>query len=64
MNSILRTIELTTYMLAPALVGQLFSFVGYVWTGIIIACWNLVSVCIEYLLLELIYRYLYLRVFF
>lgn len=56
MNSILRTIELTTYMLAPALVGQLFSFVGYVWTGIIIACWNLVSVCIEYLLLELIYR--------
>eukprot|EP00094_Tigriopus_californicus_P010640 TCALIF_10264-PA protein Name:"Similar to SLC40A1 Solute carrier family 40 member 1 (Homo sapiens)" AED:0.13 eAED:0.13 QI:0/0/0/0.85/1/1/7/0/485 len=56
MNSILRTIELTTYMLAPALVGQLFTFVGYVWTGVIIACWNLVSVCIEYLLLELIYR--------
>merc|ERR1719158_2616569 len=56
MNSILRTIELTTYMLAPAVAGQLFTFFGFGYTGIIIAGWNLVSVCLEYLLLALIYK--------
>ena len=56
MNSILRTIELSTHMLAPILVGQLFTFLGYGWTGIFIAVWNLISVCVEYTLLELIYR--------
>ena len=56
MNSILRTIELTTYMLAPAAAGQLFTFFGFGYTGIIIAGWNIVSVCLEYLLLSLIYR--------
>jgi len=56
MNSILRTIELTTYMLAPAAAGQLFTFFGFGLTGVIIASWNIVSVCMEYLLLALIYR--------
>merc|ERR1719315_539117 len=56
MNSILRTIELTTYMLAPAAAGQLFTFCGFGLTGLIIAGWNIVSVCLEYLLLALIYR--------
>jgi len=56
MNSILRTIELTTYMLAPAAAGQLFTFFGFGYTGIIIAGWNIVSVCLEYLLLALIYK--------
>ena len=56
MNSILRTIELTTYMLAPTLSGQLFTFIGYIWRGIFIAVWNLVSVCCEYYLLNGIYR--------
>eukprot|EP00095_Tigriopus_kingsejongensis_P004583 snap_masked-scaffold715_size107919-processed-gene-0.5 protein:Tk04583 transcript:snap_masked-scaffold715_size107919-processed-gene-0.5-mRNA-1 annotation:"putative ferroportin" len=56
MNSVLRTIELTTYMLAPAMAGQLFTFVGYVWTGVVIAGWNVGSVCFEYTLLELIYK--------
>ena len=55
-NSVLRSIELTTYMVAPALGGFLFSFVGYVWTGVAIAGWNIVSVCVEYTLLELIYK--------
>merc|ERR1719210_728626 len=56
MNSILRTIELTTYMLAPAAAGQLFTFCGFGYTGIIIAGWNIISVVIEYVLLALIYR--------
>jgi len=56
MNSILRTIELTTYMLAPAAAGLLFTHLGFVVTGIVIAAWNIVSVSLEYLLLLLIYR--------
>jgi len=56
MNSILRTIELTTYMLAPAAAGQLFTYLGFVLTGVFIAAWNVVSVCLEYLLLVMIYR--------
>merc|ERR1719219_1275176 len=56
MNSILRTIELTTYMLAPAVAGQLFTYLGFVLTGVLIAAWNIVSVSLEYLLLVLIYR--------
>merc|ERR1719427_1588283 len=56
MNSILRTIELTTYMLAPAAAGQLFTFCGFGLTGLIIAGWNIISVCLEYLLLALIYK--------
>jgi len=56
MNSILRTIELVTYLLAPAAVGQLFTFSGFGTTGILIAGWNVGSMCLEYLLLALIYR--------
>jgi len=56
MNSILRTIELITYMVAPAVAGQLFTFLGFGFTGIFIALWNIVSVMLEYLLLHLIYN--------
>jgi len=56
MNSILRTIELTTYMLAPAAGGFLFSYIGDRGTGIFIAAWNIVSVCLEYLLLIQIFK--------
>jgi len=56
MNSILRTIELTTYMLAPVISGQLFYFIGYIWTGVFIAGWNILSVVCEYALLNGIYR--------
>merc|ERR1719443_378899 len=56
MNSILRTIELTTYMLAPAAGGFLFTVIGDIGTGIFIASWNIVSVVLEFLLLVLIYR--------
>merc|ERR1719315_261186 len=43
-------------MLAPAVAGQLFTFFGFGYTGIIIAGWNIVSVCLEYLFLALIYK--------
>lgn len=56
MNSVLRTIELTTYMVAPALAGQLFSHLGYFYTGIFIGAWNVASVAVEYTLLCLIYK--------
>jgi len=56
MNSILRTIELTTYMLAPAAGGLLLDYIGYIGTGIFIAVWNIVSVFLEFTLLILIYR--------
>ena len=52
MNSVLRTIELTTYIVAPIVVGQLFHFAGYIFTGFFIAGWNVVSVALEYLLLN------------
>jgi len=55
MNSMLRTIELTTYMLAPVISGQLFYFIGYIWTGVFIAGWNILSVICEYALLNGIY---------
>jgi len=56
MNSVLRTIGLTTLILAPVAAGQLFSLTGYVWTGVVVAAWNLASVGLEYTLLHLIYR--------
>merc|ERR1712013_109116 len=56
MNSILRTIELTTYAIAPAVAGCLFTLLGFGLTGLVIAAWNVVSVCLEYCLLSRIYR--------
>merc|ERR1719229_636776 len=56
MNSVLRTVGLTTFILAPVAAGQLFSLAGHVWTGVAVAAWNLASVGLEYTLLHLIYR--------
>merc|ERR1719209_2268122 len=56
MNSILRTIELTTYAIAPAVAGCLFTILGFGLTGLLIAGWNVLSVCLEYWLLARIYR--------
>jgi len=56
MNSILRTIELTTYAIAPAVAGCLFTILGFGLTGLVIAGWNVLSVCLEYCLLARIYR--------
>ena len=43
-------------MLAPAISGQLFYFIGYIWTGVFIAAWNVLSVVCEYALLQGIYN--------
>ena len=43
-------------MLAPVIAGQLFYFIGYMWTGIFIAIWNILSVICEYGLLNGIYH--------
>jgi len=56
MNSILRTIELTTYAIAPAVAGCLFTILGFGLTGLVIAGWNVLSVCLEYYLLARIYK--------
>ena len=56
MNSILRTIELTTYAIAPAVAGCLFTILGFGLTGLLIAGWNVLSVCLEYCLLARLYR--------
>jgi hypothetical protein len=42
-------------MLAPVISGQLFYFIGYMWTGVFIAGWNILSVICEYTLLSGIY---------
>ena len=57
MNSVLRTLDLTTNMVAPAVTGQLFHFLGHAWTAAFIAGWNLVSMAVEYALLDNIYRW-------
>ena len=44
-------------MLAPIIGGLLFDFVGYPFSALFIASWNLVSVVVEYMLLILIYRF-------
>ena len=56
MNSVLRTISLTSQMAAPFFCGALMDLLGYKWTGLFIAAWNVASVLAEYTLLELIYR--------
>ena len=43
-------------MISPAVAGQLFTFLGFGWTGVFILVWNLVSVCLEYFLLAKIYK--------
>ena len=55
MNSILRTIELTTTMLAPIILGQLLDYIDYIWTGAFIAGSSMLSFAGEYFLLNGIY---------
>ncbi len=56
MNAVFRTIDLTCFILAPAILGIFYDFVGSDVTGYLIAGWNLVSVVIEYSLLVKIYK--------
>jgi len=56
MNATMRTIDLTTFILAPILVGQIFTYGSHIIGAIFIACWNIVSGVFEYTLLIIIYR--------
>ena len=51
----MRTIDLSTKMLAPVLVGFIMSNFGMVAGGIFIAMWNILSMVVEYCLLYNIY---------
>ena len=51
-NSVFRTIDLTTFAVAPLTAGLIFDFVNNWAAAIFIASWNLVSVIFEYILLK------------
>ena len=55
-NAVFRTIDLTCLILAPSIAGILFSYISEEFATIFIAVWNLISVVVEYFLLERIYR--------
>ncbi len=56
MNAVFRTIDLTCFILSPAILGVFYDFIGSSTTAFFIAGWNLVSVTVEYSLLVKIYR--------
>ena len=56
LNSNFRTIDLSCQTFAPILAGLLFSYSTYVIAAIVIGGWNLVSVLLEYSLLNSIYQ--------
>ena len=56
MNSIFRSIDLLTNILAPIAVGQIMAYISPIASAIFICGWNVVSVTIEYGLLYLIFK--------
>ncbi len=56
MNSVFRTIDLTCFVLAPAILGLFWDLLSSEVAAFFITGWNLVSVMIEYGLLVKIYR--------
>ncbi|KAJ9575057.1 hypothetical protein L9F63_007792 [Diploptera punctata] len=55
-NSVFRSIDLTTQIVAPLIVGIVQDEISKLASAIMIAVWNIVSMCIEYYLLWLIYK--------
>ena len=55
MNSVLRTVDLSTEIFAPVMVGFVMTSFGLTTGGILIAVWNIVSLFVEYSLLHHIY---------
>ena len=55
MNSVLRTLDLSTEVLAPVLVGTVMTFFGLTMGGVVIAVWNVASLIAEYSLLHKLY---------
>lgn len=56
MNSVLRSLDLSTEVLAPVIVGTIMSNVGNAAGGIVIASWNVGSLVVEYGLLHYLYH--------
>ncbi|CAL8113441.1 unnamed protein product [Orchesella dallaii] len=56
MNSVMRTIDLTTKILAPLAIGTLLTYWSQMSGAIFIAVWNLISGFVEIYLLVAIYR--------
>ena len=56
MNSVCRSINLASNIVAPIAVGQVLYFLSQMITAVSIACWNIISFAIEILLLWSIYR--------
>ena len=56
MNSVFRSIDLLTNILAPIAVGQIMAYISPVASAVFICLWNVVSVMIEYGLLWVIFR--------
>ncbi|KAG7159414.1 Solute carrier family 40 member 1-like [Homarus americanus] len=52
MNSVLRSVDLSTEVLAPVIVGAIMTGFGMAAGGIAIACWNVASLFVEYSLLH------------
>ncbi|XP_053639313.1 ferroportin isoform X2 [Cherax quadricarinatus] len=52
MNSVLRTVDLSTEVLAPVIVGVIMTAFGMAVGGIVIAGWNVASLFVEYGLLH------------
>jgi iron-regulated transporter 1 len=55
MNATLRTIDLTTHILSPVILGQIITYGSQLYGIIFIAMWNLISAFVEYHILTLIY---------
>ena len=56
MNAVFRTIDLTCLIVAPMIAGFLFDFASTQIAAATIAAWNVLSVCLEYYLILIIYR--------
>ncbi|XP_060081691.1 solute carrier family 40 member 1-like [Ylistrum balloti] len=56
MTSFLRSIDLTTLILAPVVTGQIIAFTVIGYGALFIAAWNLVSVVIEYVFVLKVYE--------
>lgn len=56
MNSILRRIDLTCKLFAPAVTGFIISFVSLTASAMTLALWNILSVCLQYWLLMSVYN--------
>lgn len=56
MTSFLRSIDLTTLILAPVVTGQIIAFTVIGYGALFIAAWNLVSVVVEYIFIMKVYE--------